>query len=81
MMSKSKYENLEDAKKHLLKEIDATLATRGVWNETTCPTGEPFGWDMMVHYALEWFQRNQPKDWIINKTFSFGCIDWAIIKN
>ncbi len=75
---KSPYVNVEDAKTQLEKQIDAAIAERGVWEGSTCPTGGPFGWDMLVHYALEWFLRNCPPRWHITRVYRHECYDWAI---
>ncbi len=74
----SKYETVDEAKKALLLSVKEDLQTRGVSQHSTCPTGGAFGWDMMAHYALEWFLRHPPEGWHISRIFKFECYDWTI---
>ncbi len=77
----SKYESVEAAKQDLRELINTALETSGVFTASTCPTGEAFGWDMMQHYALEWFMRNPPDGWHIVRTYRHECYDWTITKS
>jgi hypothetical protein len=80
-MNKGKYKTVEEAKASLLLHIDQALANTGVFNATTCPTGEPFGWDMMQHYALEWFMRHPPEGWHISRIYRHECYEWSITQS
>jgi len=77
-MADGKYESVEEAKAGLLEKINESLATRGVFTVGTCPTGAAFGWDMMTHYALEWFMRHPPEGWHISRIYQHECYDWTI---
>jgi hypothetical protein len=77
-MSESNYKSVDDAKTKLEADIDAAIATSGVWEGTTCPSGGVFGWDMLAHYALEWFARNCPEKWHVSRISRHGCLEWAI---
>jgi len=74
----SAYENVNDAKEKLEREINAALADTGVWTGSTCPTGAGYGWDMNKHYALEWFVRHTPITWHISRIYRHECYDWTI---
>ena len=74
----SAYANVEDAKQQLEQEIDRNIAERGVFTASTCPTGQYHGWDMNLHYALEWFMRNCPPRWHIGRILKWECYDWTI---
>jgi hypothetical protein len=72
--------NLEEKKEKIRTEVTTALAEKGFITITTCPgsKGEVFGWDMLLHYALEWFQRNPPPGWHISRMYKFECYDWTI---
>lgn len=74
----SKYKHVDEAKAALEIEVNDVIAGTGVFTASTCPTGEPFGWDMMVHYALEWFLRHCPTRWHIDRIYRHECYDWTI---
>jgi hypothetical protein len=73
-----KYETVEAAKQGLKEAVDTALAATGVFNASTCPTGEAFGWDMVQHYALEWFMRHPPENWHVSRIYRHECYDWTI---
>ncbi len=73
-----KYETVEQAKAGLLERINKNLAQTGVAHASTCPTGAGYGWDMMQHYALEWFMRHPPENWHITRIYRHECYDWTI---
>ena len=77
-MNNGKYETVEEAKQDLLDVVNKELAETGVFTTSTCPTGASFGWDMMQHYALEWFSRNPPERWHISRIYRHECYDWTI---
>ena len=70
----SNYKDVNEARQKLEPEINAALAERGVWTASTCPTGELHGWDMNLHYALEWFQRHTRRTTISLTSFLLTCI-------
>ncbi len=75
-----KYKTVDEAKDDLREIINKALDTTGAFTTGTCPTGEAFGWDMMTHYALEWFMRHPPEDWHITRIYRHECYDWTITR-
>ena len=74
----SNYKDVNDAKAKLPELINKALDESGVFTCGTCPTGGPFGWDMNLHYALEWFMRHPPERWHISRIYRHECYDWTI---
>lgn len=74
----SNYASVNEAKEKLTAAINKALSERGVSTHTTCPTGEPFGWDMLAHYALKGLQRNPPVGWHMEMVYRHECCEWTI---
>jgi len=74
----NEYKDVNDAKAKLPELINKALDEKGVWTVTTCATGAMFGWDMNLHYALEWFQRHCPERWQIKNIYRHECTEWTI---
>jgi hypothetical protein len=72
------YKNVEDAKTKLLPRIRAVVEKSGVFTTGTCATGAAYGWDMNLHYAMEWFRRNPPEGLHVSCTTRHECQDWAV---
>jgi len=79
-MPNGKTKTVEDAKKDLLESVNKELTETGVFTTATCPTGAGYGWDMMAHYALEWFMRHPPENWHIARVLRHECYDWTITR-
>lgn len=71
---------VEQKKEKLATEVEAAIEKDGVFHVDTCPTGAAFGWDMPLHYALEWFMRNPPSTWHITRVYRHECYEWAITR-
>jgi len=77
-MKGGKYETVEEAKQAIIKLTNAQLSTTGAATFGTCPTGAGFGWDMMKHYALEYFHEHPPQGWRVRVIHQHECCDWTI---
>ncbi len=77
-MTKGYYDTVDEAKQAIIGIVNGKLAKTGVATFGTCPTGAGFGWDMMKHYALEYFRDNPPKGWRVRVIHQHECCDWTI---
>ncbi len=75
---KSQYESVKPATAALTEKINVSLGERGVFTVCTCPGGEPFGWDMHVHYAMQYLARHPEPSWHISQRYAHECVDWTV---
>lgn len=72
-------ETIAEKRNRLERSIQAAVEIRGIWQGTTCPTGEYSGWDVGEHYALEQIQRNPPQGLHVSRIYKFECYDWTVV--
>lgn len=75
-----KNETMDEARERIKAQIQTALDATGIWQGTTCPAGEGYGWYAKAHYALEQIQRNPPTDWHVSRSYKFECYDWVVVK-